>query len=234
MTPDAAQSAAADRNGASGGVRTTNAAPILRYKTTPASVPGNPNPVVSGPAPLTVTFNLCQSEDPDPGDSLNWQFNFGDTPRPAFNPDGSFNPDFDHFCRTDHTYSAGNYVATLSVTDKHLEDQTKGVTALARQTQRLTIQSLGQAPPGPPACPTIAVGTTGWTATGSGSNLSCTCAATGTTVGFDSLTILPGPGPFPIVLFTPGQFWNACMAAGGFPSYFTGGACGCGAAVGPV
>jgi len=57
---------------------------------------------------------------PNPsGDSLNWQFNFGDNSAPPFNPDGTFNPDFDHFCRVQHTYGEGTFIATLSVTDKH-------------------------------------------------------------------------------------------------------------------
>jgi hypothetical protein len=224
MTPDAAKSTADLGGIAASGVRASNLAPILRYRTTPASAPGSPNPVVSGQAPLIVTFNLCQSEDPDPGDSLNWQFNFGDTPRPAFNPDGSFNPDFDQFCRIDHTYSAGTYVATLSVTDKHAEDQSKGVSSLARATQRLTIQAMA---PAPAEC-TLGIGASGWLASGGAFiatvgatnalpfNLSCTCAATGTTVSY-----LSGPP------LTFGPFYTACRAAGGFPTFTTGGACGC-------
>jgi hypothetical protein len=134
----------------------TNEAPVLRLKTNPAAVAGDPYPVISGRAPLTVRFNLCESSDPDQviledgtqdpsGDTLNWQFHFGDDGTPAFNDDGSFNPDAEHFCRTEHTYTeGGRYVATLTVTDKHLEDQSNGVAASARETLRITIDLGGR------------------------------------------------------------------------------------------
>jgi len=120
-----------------------NLPPNMIVATQPRAQGGNPYPVVSGPAPLTVTFNLCRSDDPDQrklpngdedpsGDSLNWQFHFGDG-RPISN-----GPDIDHICRVEHTYGAGEYTATVSVTDKHQEDQSD-FTALARATQKLTI-----------------------------------------------------------------------------------------------
>jgi hypothetical protein len=127
-----------------GGVATAmNLAPVLRLKTDP---PVN-NGTVSGVIPLTVMFNLCPSDDPDNpgglipgGDTLNWQFNFGDGRLPAFNRDGTFNPDFEQSCRVEHTYfNPGIYTVTLSVTDKHLEDQGRGVVALARTTQQITV-----------------------------------------------------------------------------------------------
>jgi hypothetical protein len=132
-------------SGATGGVTALNDPPRLFLRTTPASVPGDPHPVVSGGAPLTVKFNLCGSNDPDEGegDSLNWQFHFGDSGTDAFNPDGTFNADASRFCRAEHTYSAGTYVATVSVTDKHLEDQAGDVAGLARVTQRVTIVASG-------------------------------------------------------------------------------------------
>jgi hypothetical protein len=129
----------------------TNSPPELRLRTTPVAVPGNPYPEISGFAPLSVRFNLCQSSDPDQnpdnpeeGDSLTWQFHFGDDGSEAFDPDGSFNPDFEHFCRVEHTYErAGRYVATVTVTDKHLEDQSQDVAASARRVERLTIIANG-------------------------------------------------------------------------------------------
>jgi PKD domain len=75
-----------------------------------------------------------------PGDSLYWQFHFGDDGTQPFRSDGTFDANFARFCRTEHTYtSSGSYVATVSVTDKHLEDQSRSVSGLARVTQRLTI-----------------------------------------------------------------------------------------------
>jgi len=124
-----------------------NNPPVMRLRTSPPYAPGNPYPVVMGPAPLTVRFNLCKSSDPDEGDpedesdgdSLNWQFHFGDDGSDPFNADGTFNANFARVCRTEHTYGTGTYVATVSVTDKHLEDQSRDVTGLARVTERLTI-----------------------------------------------------------------------------------------------
>jgi len=84
---------------------------------------------------------LCRSDDPDQGDSLNWQYNFGDSGRNPFNADGSFNPDADHVCRVEHTYAEGTYTAWVSVTDKHLEDQSKGVAGLARRSQAFTVRA---------------------------------------------------------------------------------------------
>jgi hypothetical protein len=122
--------------------------PVLR--TTPPINASTGVPTVSGDAPLTVKFNLCRSEDPDEGDSLNYQFHFGDSGRPAFDDDGAFDPDFDHFCRTEHVYERpGEYTATVSVTDRHLDDQGYQVVALARRTQSVTIVAAVPQPPTP-------------------------------------------------------------------------------------
>jgi len=128
-----------------------NTTPIMDLRTQPRWVPDNPFPSISGPAPLTVKFNLCRSSDPDEEtpdpvdghlDSLNWQFHFGDDDTEPFNPDGSFNANVAHNCRTEHTYGEGTFTATVSVTDKHLHDQSGGdVVRLARTTLRLTIDS---------------------------------------------------------------------------------------------
>jgi hypothetical protein len=156
----------AARPSVTGGVAgALNTAPTLNLKTTPRGVMRDG--VLTIEAFLTdekpnlpVRFNLCTSDDAEQvigpggtqlpnGDSLNWQFNFGDprkysigpggipSPDPAFDPAGRFLPDFEHFCRTEHTYEEGTYVATVSLTDKHLEDQ--GAGAFARTTQRVLI-----------------------------------------------------------------------------------------------
>jgi len=140
-----------------------NAPPNLVWKTQPAADDSTVPPTISGPAPLDVKFNLCNSDDPDMslpngspdpnGDSLNWQFNFGDDGAPAFNPDGTFNPDFDHFCRVQHTYGEGTFIATLSVTDKHLESESHGVTAMARRSQLVKIVASADRAPTPAPTP---------------------------------------------------------------------------------
>jgi hypothetical protein len=190
-----AQPNPAQSNATSGSVRATNTAPSLVLRTVPPmNTTTSPYPTVQGVVPLAVRFNLCPSGDPDTSDSLNWQFNFGDTDSktPAFLPNGAFNPDFEQFCRVDHTYnSAGSYTATLSVTDKHQEDQSRGVSALARTTQFITINAFAIAPP-PPGAPTIQAsilgnGCTPWT-------------ISWTTTNATSVTIKNGPalvGTFP-------------------------------------
>jgi hypothetical protein len=68
----------------------------------------NPDPP-EGLSPLEVTFNMCRSTDPDPGDVLKFTFDFGD------------GTDFRGNCRTTHTYlnpgGPPNPRANLCVTD---------------------------------------------------------------------------------------------------------------------
>lgn len=158
----------------SGGVSAQNDPPTIVLRTTPPVDPERG--AVSGPPPLTVLFNVCRSSDPDQGDTLNYQFHFGDSGRPAFNPDGSFNADFDHFCRAEHTYrSPGTYTATVSVTDKHLEDQARDVSGLARRTDTVTIVVSR------PARGTLTIAKAGpgtGTVTGNGISCGATCSAT--------------------------------------------------------
>jgi hypothetical protein len=127
-------------------VTAQNATPNLVLRTQPPATPGNPYSLITGKAPLEVKFNLCKSDDPDQpgdsgedGDSLNWQFHFGDDGSEPFNPDGSFNANFARVCRTSHTYAEGSYIATVSVTDKHLEDQGRDVSGLARVVEQVAI-----------------------------------------------------------------------------------------------
>jgi hypothetical protein len=169
-TPTAPREAAQTARPGAGFVTAQNAAPNLNLKTTPRADRTGEVPTITGLAPLKVKFNLCTSDDADQiigpdgrelpnGDSLNWQFNFGDpnryaigpagipSPDPAFDPDsGVFRPDFDHFCRTEHVYEdEGTYIATVSVTDKHQDDQDAG--ALARRTERVRVVALGEPTP---------------------------------------------------------------------------------------
>jgi hypothetical protein len=121
-------------------------------KTTPRLDESTIPPTMRGVAPLTARFNLCESSDPEQnlenpeeGDSLNWQFHFGDSDTPPFAADGTFNPDAEHFCRTEHIYAEGTYTATVSVTDKHLEDQASDVSAAARVTREIRVEAVGEA-----------------------------------------------------------------------------------------
>jgi len=152
------------------GVGALNQPPVLRLKTVPEADKTGAVWTLAGEAPFTVKLNLCTSGDPDMifnpdgtlsprGDQINWQFNFGEplnygvgsdgtpSPDPAFR-DGTFRTDFGGFCRVEHTYETpGTYIATVSVTDQHLEDQSGGVRALARQTQRVKVVALSDEPP---------------------------------------------------------------------------------------
>src|SRR5262245_13763738 len=120
---------------------TANQPPKLVLRTNPPANFSQDPPLIEGVAPLSVRFNLCNSEDQDEGDSLNWQFHFGDSGAPPFSSDGVFRPDADHECRVDHVYEEGIYTATLSVTDKHLEDQQHGVVSMARSTTKVMIRA---------------------------------------------------------------------------------------------
>jgi PKD domain-containing protein len=89
-----------------------NLAPVGNFRV-------SPNPA-TGPAPLLVSFNMCKSTDPN-GDPLNFTFEFGDGTRTSH-----------RFCRDDHTYAAGAFVAKTCVTDGqpgHESCQTFKVTA---------------------------------------------------------------------------------------------------------
>src|SRR5262245_10336664 len=87
-----AQPNVAQPGATNGSVRATNAAPSLVLRTVPAlNTTTQPYPSVQGVVPFSVRFNLCPSGDSDNSDSLNWQFNFGDTDSktPAFLPSGA-------------------------------------------------------------------------------------------------------------------------------------------------
>jgi subtilisin-like proprotein convertase family protein len=155
LAPSSLAPALGEKAEPDGGVEALNAAPSMVLRTRPVAAPGSPYPVIRGAAPFAVHFNLCDSSDPDrtssgEGDSLNWQFHFGDDGTPPFRADGTFNPHSEHFCRADHVFERqGSYTVTVSVTDKHLEDQANDVSASARVTERLTVEVGlgGSAPP---------------------------------------------------------------------------------------
>jgi PKD repeat protein len=83
-----------------------NQPPKAVFKSTPAAAGGR----ISGTAPLTVTFNMCASADPEA--NLLWF-------RMDFTDDGHWdvNGTTGANCRNEHTYAAGTYTATNCVTD---------------------------------------------------------------------------------------------------------------------
>jgi len=94
---------------------------------------------------LPVRFKLCASKDSDEGDSLNWQYHWGDDgtdpfPPPATHPSPTFNSNFAGECRATHDYTVGTWTATLSVTDKHQDDNE--VVGLKRDTIQVDIIAL--------------------------------------------------------------------------------------------
>jgi LSD1 subclass zinc finger protein len=72
----------------------TNLPPAAVYKTNP---PADDRGRIAGTSPLAVTFNLCQSSDPDPGDELKFTYDF----------DADGTTDSLGSCRTSHTYDRG-------------------------------------------------------------------------------------------------------------------------------
>lgn len=105
------------------------AAPTGVFKTKPAA---NALGEINGYFPLTVTFNLCRSTDPDPGDQLRYTFDFDN--------DGVI--DFRGTCRVDYTYFVPSS-AKVCVSDRQPDGEVCKVYAIN---------------PGPPAeelsCPT--------------------------------------------------------------------------------
>jgi hypothetical protein len=84
----------------------SNQPPTAVFKSTPDAFGGR----ISGPSPLTVTFNMCASTDPD-RDLLWFRMDFTD--------DGDWDIDgtTGASCRYNHTYAVGTYTATNCVTD---------------------------------------------------------------------------------------------------------------------
>jgi PKD repeat protein len=84
----------------------SNRPPTAVFKSTPDAFGGR----ISGTAPLTVTFNMCASTDPD-RDLLWFRMDFTDDG--DWDVDGTTGAN----CRYNHTYGAGTYTATNCVTD---------------------------------------------------------------------------------------------------------------------
>jgi len=92
-----------------GAIVQAQTAPVAVFRTNP---PADAFGHIAGKAPFTVTFNLCQSTDPDPEDALNYTYTFGDGEKAS------------HRCRADHTYvQEGNFEATVCVADKRFADR---------------------------------------------------------------------------------------------------------------
>jgi hypothetical protein len=83
-----------------------NQEPHAVFKSTPTASGGR----IFGTAPLTVTFNMCPSTDPD-GNLLWFRMDFTDDGHWDVNGTTGAN------CRYNHTYAAGTYTATNCVTD---------------------------------------------------------------------------------------------------------------------
>ena len=93
------------------------AVPDPVFKTTP---PANALDQINGYFPLTVTFNLCRSTDPDPGDQLRYTFDF----------DNDGNVDFRGTCRASHTYHASS-TARVCVSDRNPDGEVCKTYAIA-------------------------------------------------------------------------------------------------------
>ena len=89
-----------------------NQPPAAVFKTRPADASGH----IAGPSPLEVTFNTCQSSDPDPGDQLKTTYDY----------DGDGKVDETGHCRRSHVFEAGAGLscseARVCVTDRVLMD----------------------------------------------------------------------------------------------------------------
>jgi len=120
---------------------------VLTPLSSPSLVTGSN---VEGLAPLKVRFGLCRSGDPDPGDSLSFKWYWGDPYDPPYLP-GKPNQEGETPggpCYAEHTYPVGKYTATVTVSDRHLEDQGGNVGSQALRTQTVNINAY----PAPPNC----------------------------------------------------------------------------------
>ncbi len=84
----------------------SNQPPLAVFKSTPDAAGGT----ISGTAPLTVTFNMCASTDPE-RDLLWFRMDF--TNDRHWDVDGTTGAS----CRYSYTYAAGTYTVTNCVTD---------------------------------------------------------------------------------------------------------------------
>lgn len=83
-----------------------------------------------GPTPLTVAFSSAGSNDPDPGDSISFEWDFGDGSAHSVDP----NPT--------HTYPArGRYTAVLTVTDSSGDSNSQSTVITAGNTSPTLVVS---------------------------------------------------------------------------------------------
>ena len=129
-----------------------NSPPEVVMRTTPRAVNG----VVSGFLPLDVKINLCKSSDPDEGDSLKSNVDWGDGVQTGQgHPGAGTDPQEGGpatgcggtgCCRHRHRFDReGSFTVAASVSDKHIHDQSGDVAGLARTTVRFTVNA-GSAP----------------------------------------------------------------------------------------
>lgn len=103
-----------------------NQPPTGVFKTTPAAV----GSTITGPAPLTVSFNMCASSDPE-GDELYFLMDFDGDERYDFGGITGFH------CRADRVYAAGTWKPELCLYDRDAnrralhDDICKGYTVVA-------------------------------------------------------------------------------------------------------
>lgn len=87
--------------------QTENSPPMPTFRTEPVAVGGT---TISGPAPLTVAFDMCRTVDPD-DDRLYFEMDLDGDGR--FEYHGATGVD----CRHSRTYAAGTYAPLVCVTD---------------------------------------------------------------------------------------------------------------------
>src|SRR6266581_778982 len=114
-TPDVPAAAPAAREGTARatGQNDGNQPPTAVFKTTP---PANDESVIVGGHSLDVTFNLCQSSDPDEGDELRFWFDYDD--------DGT-QDEYGH-CRATHHYQVGEFDSACVFSKACVSDRQPG------------------------------------------------------------------------------------------------------------
>lgn len=111
QTQSARCSASVTVTGGSGGP-TGNQPPNAVFKSNPVVSGGK----ITGPSPLTVSFNMCASSDPE-GDELYFLFDFDGDERFDFGGTTGAH------CRVDHVYTTGSYQAVNCVYDRDKSGQ---------------------------------------------------------------------------------------------------------------
>jgi hypothetical protein len=112
VAPDAPASTPAGREGSAHatGEVAGNQPPTAVFKTRP---PADDASVITGGNVLDVTFNMCQSSDPDPGDELRFSYDWDN--------DGK-EDEYGH-CRATHTYRVGEFDSACVFTKVCVSDR---------------------------------------------------------------------------------------------------------------